>query len=144
MQKIFTSIVFIGIICNGLFAQLYFKNNKNQTYKVAYVFHDKGSQYSGWISKGWVVVQPGEQVKAFYTNPRDKDMYCIAISENDTIGGDFCFLVHPTMSDFTLKYPELEATQQQNPALEWMNFKEIKRNYVVKFKQKLVITIGDE
>ncbi|MCO5260225.1 MAG: DUF1036 domain-containing protein [Crocinitomicaceae bacterium] len=124
-------------------AQLYFKNNRTIPYKIAYVFYDKGSQYSGWICKGWEIVQPGEQKKVFYTNPRDKNMYCIAISDKDTITGEFQFLTNPTLEKFTLKNPDSEATKQENPELVWLNFMEIKRNYVTKFKKKLVIIIGD-
>lgn len=134
-------------ICLSLFcavgnSQLIIKNNFQKPYKVAVAFYDTGFTFSGWVSKGWLEVPAGEEREMFYTNPREKYIYYIAISENDTIGGYKKVLVDLN-KDFIVKHAILDITKEDNSNLEWLLFKEVRRGFTTKMKKKLTITLGD-
>lgn len=142
-MKNFILALFSLFIVSSLDAQLIMKNNLDKPYKVAFAFYDQGFRFSGWFSKGWLTIQPGEEKELFFKNPREKYVYYIAISESDTIGGYKKVLVDPNVETFTIKNAILDVTKEENPNLEWYKFREVRRGFTTKFKKKLVITIGE-
>lgn len=142
-MKSFVLALFCLFMTSSIDAQLIMKNNFDKPYKIAFALYSQGDIFSRWVSKGWVTVQPGEEKEVFYTNPREKYIYYIAISENDTIGGFKKGLVNPDEETFTIKNAFLDVTKEENPNLKWLNFKEVRRGFITKFNKKLVITIGE-
>lgn len=134
--------VCLSLICAVSNSQLIIKNNFQKPYKVAVAFYDTGFTFSGWVSKGWLEVPAGEEKEMFYTNPREKYIYYIAIADNDTISGNKKILVDPE-KDFIVKHAILNITKEDNSNLEWFLFREVRRGFTTKMKKKLIITLGD-
>lgn len=134
-------IVFVVLVVNNqLFGQLSMKNNTEKPYQVAIAFFHSSFQTSGWISKGWFTINPGETKDVFYQNPREKFLYYYAFSENDTIQGTKNILVD-SKETFTVNQAILEVTKETNPNLKWVKFKEVRRGFSNHFKKRVILNI---
>jgi uncharacterized membrane protein len=137
---LFTFIfTYLSFVAN---CQLKIKNNFSEPYKVAMAFYYSGFKFSGWISKGWMEIQPGEEKEFFYTNPREKYIYYYAFSATDTISGHKKVLVDPD-KDFDVKNAILLITKEDNSNLEWFKFREVSRGMKTKRSRQLTMVLGE-
>src|SRR5690606_21672324 len=125
MKYILTTSLFLSV-CFASFSQLNLKNNLDKPYNFSVAIFYSSFRYSGWITKGWFHLNPGEEIQIFEKNPREKYLYYYAVSETDTISGHKKFLVNPKESTFIIEGALLHTTKAHNPNYEWYKFKEVK------------------
>jgi uncharacterized membrane protein len=79
-------LVFLFLIfCSASFAQIYVTNKTNEPIWVAIVTYQNGKSFTGYVSKGWYKVIPGERVN------------CGGVLSN----GDNTYYVHAHNSSWT-------------------------------------------
>lgn len=123
-------------------AQLSMHNGKDVPYNVAIGYFHSSFKYSGWVTEGWITIEPGDTVQLMDLNPREKFIYYYAISQNDTLSGYRKLLVHPT-EKFKIIGAIMLSAKEENPAYEWYKFREVKRGMFRKFKKTSIFSIGD-
>lgn len=139
-------ILFVSILCTLssfiVRSQLYVKNNHDTPFRVAVAYYESGSMFNGWISKGWLEIQPGEEKAILHYNPTGKHIYYYAYSDEITINGNHLYLVDTKKDTFTIKDADKESTYITSPDYLWHGFKEVQRGMSNLVKTKHIIELG--
>ncbi len=125
---------------NAAHAQLYVENRYDVDFYVAVAYYQSGTTFTGWISKGWVKLSPGETQEVLHFNPTGKKIYLHAHSAVRTIEGSQQFLTD-TADEFRIKGADKEETFTENPTYQWRSFYEIKRGMSRNLKSKETIQL---
>lgn len=139
MKSFLFSILFFCLSTHSQ-AQLYVENKYNVSFYVAIAYFQSGTTFTGWISKGWTELKPGETKELLHVNPTGKKIYLYAHSELKTIEGNQPFLTSSD-SEFRIKGADLKETGSENPSYQWHSFYEIKRGFSRNFKNKETIQL---
>lgn len=144
MKNVFliAALVFTGF-CN---AQLYFKNQSTKPVYVAYVMQNNDKSDKSWYSHGWYSVEPGDNVAISSAIGWNQNIYFYAKShDGKTVwdgtnrDGSVSFLVHPNDA-FSIKNANLEYVKEENPAYQWLSFRHIYMEGVLRTKYTITIT----
>lgn len=143
MKNLF--LAFLLIFAFTATGQLYIKNNYDKPYKVSIAMFVSQFRFSGWISQGWYELAPGEEKEIIPSIPRERYIYYYAIGEQDTIKGYKKILVNPNLNEqYKVIHAILNTTKDENPALEWFRFKEVRRSgFFIKRKKDFRIVLGE-
>lgn len=103
--------------------QIYFENNFDRTIYVALGYYSETDEFSGWITRGWFKVIPGETAQLLSYNPSGQNLYYYAQTENGKkkFEGDASLLVNPS-DKFYIKNADLKDTQTKYPSYKYYNF----------------------
>ena len=126
---ILLAFVFVTYFYN--WGQIYFENNFDRTVFVALGYYSETVDFSGWITRGWFKVIPGETAQILTYNPSGQNLYYYVQTENGKkkFEGDASLLVHPS-DKFYIKNADLNDTKTKYPSYKWFNFiKEDKGNW---------------
>ena len=103
--------------------QIFFENNFDRTIYVALGYYSETDEFSGWITRGWFKVIPGETAQLLSYNPSGQNLYYYAQTENGKkkFEGDASLLVNPS-DKFYIKNADLKDTQTKYPSYTYYNF----------------------
>jgi uncharacterized membrane protein len=103
--------------------QIFFENNYERTVYVALGYYSETDNYSGWITRGWFKVIPGEKAELLNYNPTGQNLYYYVQTENGKkkFEGDVSLLVHPT-DKFYIKNADKQDTKTKYPSYKYYNF----------------------
>ena len=103
--------------------QIFFENNFDRTIYVALGYYSETDEFSGWITRGWFKVIPGETAQLLSYNPSGQNLYYYAQTENGKkkFEGDASLLVNPS-DKFYIKNADLKDTQTKYPSYKYYNF----------------------
>lgn len=144
MKNLFLSFFFL-VLAFGANSQLYIKNNYDKPYKVSIACFVAQFRFSGWISQGWYELAPGEEKEILPSLPRERYIYYYAIGEQDTIKGYKKTLINPNLNEqYKVVHAILNTTKDENPALEWVRFREVRRSGLfIKRKKEFRFVLGE-
>ena len=104
---------------HNLFAQLYLKNESNETVSVCIGWYQESS--SGYVTKGWWNIEPGQTISPglSFTKLND-EFYYRATSASRTWGTEYNLLIRNDA--FEIKDAHSEYTKKNNPSYQWASF----------------------
>lgn len=139
MKHLIIALIFFS--SQNVKSQLFVQNDYSEPFKVAIGFYESGVMYKGWITKGWLEIQPGETKEVLHVNPTKNKIYYYAFSEQTNLEGQYKLLVHPD-STFRIKDANFDRTKLENENLIWLNFNEINRGISSSVQNKFTIKLA--
>ena len=107
--------LFVGLLCCLFFAnystaQLKFQNSQDHPIHVAIAYYENDESFTGWFSKGWYELEPGE-TKVLIAGDLEYSTYFFYAQDSEgaewTGGGKYSFIVDP-VNVFTIKNADKE------------------------------------
>jgi uncharacterized membrane protein len=124
MIKLFTIAVAI-LLTTGARAQLMFKNNQKDTLFIAIAMTEDLKESSGWTSKGWFKLLPGDSAAVNKLSGAVVFYFLKTPDGRISQGGTRPFLVDKKDA-FTIKKANAKSTKDANPAYLFVDFHEMK------------------
>lgn len=120
--------------------QIFFENNYERTVYVALGYYSVTDDYSGWITRGWFKVIPGETAVLLNYNPSGQNLYYYVETENGKkkFEGDASLLVHPT-DKFYIMNADKQDTKTKYPSYKYYNFIHVDKGNLDFLKLKYTI-----
>jgi len=126
-SKIFI-IAILSILTINAHAQLCFNNRTNRPVSVAVGWISVTDSFSGFKTKGWYIVEPGETISTEFKVSDETVFFYYAKGEVDENGkflywsGDFKLLVSFLEDKFTIKNANMQYVEDNNFGYEWVKF----------------------
>jgi uncharacterized membrane protein len=116
-------LLFTCVIYLQNWGQIFFENNYERTVYVAFGYYSVTDNYTGWITRGWFKVIPGETAELLNYNPDGQNLYYYVQTENGKkkFEGDASLLVHPT-DKFYIKNADKQDTKALYPSYKYFKF----------------------
>jgi hypothetical protein len=117
MKKIFNTLMFCLFIIN-INSQLYIQNDTSKPIKIALGWYRQNENYNGYVTSGWLTVEPGYKIKTSLYFTSDKDhFYYYAKGWEGNVG----LLVGS--GNFKIENADMKYVKDKNPNYKWVNFK---------------------
>jgi uncharacterized membrane protein len=139
MKKITLALLFaIGIF--SVKAQIFFRNNYSKPVFVSVAYFAESKDFTGFVSKGWFRVIPGEKKEIVSYNPLSQYVYYYAKACDGTedFPGNIKLLVN-NKDGFTIKNANKSYVKDEKPYLKWKNFRTVDKGLKDAFKLKYTI-----
>lgn len=127
------SFIFAFAFC--VQAQLSFKNSTSKPISVAIGWYSEGNDYTGYVTKGWYSIEPGETINPGLTFTSNDDFFFYYVKG---FGGDNELLVADDA--FEIKNANLQYVQDANPQYNWVKFKRVDVHFMLLEPKKKTIT----
>jgi uncharacterized membrane protein len=120
-----TVAIFILMISTMIMkSQIYLQNNTSETVSVAIAMHYDWSDFKGWISQGWYIVEPNEKKMISEATGFYPTVYYYATSKSKKYEGNRSMLVNDEDS-FAIKNCDMDYAKEKSEKYKWAKFRPI-------------------
>lgn len=106
------------ILTVGAKAQLYIKNSTSKPISIAVGWYNEGTNYNGYVTKGWYNIEPGETIDPGMSFTSNDDYFFFYAKGWE---GDYKFLTNS--ESFTIKNADKQYVKDNNPSYKWAMFR---------------------
>jgi hypothetical protein len=111
------------------FSQIVFQNNNRESVTVAFARYISTGPDTGWVTKGWSLVTPGNSLKVFNSIGANDSIGYFAITRiSETPYPGYRNLLVRLNEPFLIKDADQESVIQNHPEYEWRQFRIIRRD----------------
>ena len=120
--------------------QVYFNNKYNEPEWEAIGYKSESKEYSGWVSRGWFKVDPGETKEVLSQNPFNVYIYYYAETEGGKkkFEGNSTFIVDKKDA-FFIKNADMNYVLKDNQNYTFYKFRELNKGNSDLWKLKYTI-----
>jgi uncharacterized membrane protein len=121
--KILSFFLFISM---GAWAQLHIKNTSDKTFYVSIGWYQDAGSNTGYMTRGWFTIAPGETVDPGLTFSSEDHFYYYAVSSDESVQfvGDKKLLVAQE-GRFEIKNADQPSTKDKTQSYVWKGMKEV-------------------
>lgn len=106
------------------YSQVYFTNGSSSPIFMAFAYYLDANSYSGWMSKGWYKVEPGEKIQLLSYMYNGDFYYCAQGTDGTKYNGDHSFLVNEDDA-FTIKNADHQYVKDNFPSYSWRKMRKV-------------------
>lgn len=139
-MKKYTLFFLFCFFSQWAFSQIFFRNNYSKPVLVSIGYFADSKDFSGFVSRGWYRVIPGEKKEILSYNPMAQYIYYYAKAADgsEDFTGNVKLLVNNNDA-FTIKNANKAYVKNEKPWLRWKSFRTVDKGLKDAFKLKYTI-----
>jgi len=139
-MKKYALIFLLFFFSKGTFSQIYFRNNYSKPVLVSIGYLVDSKDFSGFVTRGWYRVIPGEKKEILSYNPMAQFIYYYAKAADgsEDFSGNLKLLVNNNDA-FTIRNANKSYVKKEKPWLKWKSFRTVDKGLKDAFKLKYTI-----
>ena len=124
-------------------AQLYVKNNSDVPISIAIGWYQNGDSWSGFITKGWYNIEPGEKVgPLLYFKSTEERFYYYAKSTDGKLVWEGKSGLLTSKQSFTIQNADKQYVKDRQPEYQWKNFRKVDISFGVLETKTYVLNLN--